>query len=287
VRIFLSFNSRDTGLAEIVRAGLSRIEPTAQVFFSPVSLGAGFWLPKLAEEIAEAQSFLLLIGPNGIGPWQEVEYFTAFDRHVKDKSFAVVPAIVGAEALGLPFLRTLNLVEAPVITEDKVLHRLLAALKGETVESAIPLWKLVNPYRGLEAMNEANADYFYGRNLETAAVLNALASKAGRCPILIGASGVGKSSVAQAGVLSAPCAGQERITLRRPGQKSCKKAGAGSCSPCAQARPRSKRSPPPSPACGNSMPGTPTKQRCRANGPRASSRATIISLIWSTPRRRN
>ena len=184
MRIFLSFNSRDTGLAEAVRVGPSRIEPTAEVFFSPVSLGAGFWLPKLAEEIAEAQSFLLLIGPNGIGPWQEVEYFTAFDRHVKDKSFAVVPAIVGAEALGLPFLRTLNLVEASVITEDKVLHRLLAALKGETVESAIPLWKLVNPYRGLEAMNEANADYFYGRNLETAAVLNALASKAGRCPIL-------------------------------------------------------------------------------------------------------
>jgi WD40 repeat protein len=204
VRIFLSFNSRDTGLAEVVRAGLSRIDPTAQVFFSPVSLGAGFWLPKLAEEIAEAQSFLLLIGPSGKGPWQEVEYFTAFDRHVKDKSFTLVPAVVaGAEALGLPFLRTLNLVEAPVIAEDKVLHRLLAALKGETVASATPLWKLVNPYRGLEAMNEVNADYFYGRNLETAAVLNALASRPGRCPILIGASGVGKSSVAQAGVLSA------------------------------------------------------------------------------------
>jgi hypothetical protein len=31
--------------------------------------------------------------PNGIGPWQEVEYFTAFDRHVKDKSFAVVPDV--------------------------------------------------------------------------------------------------------------------------------------------------------------------------------------------------
>jgi hypothetical protein len=28
--------------------------------------------------------------------------------------------------------------------------------------SATPLWKLVNPYRGLEAMSEANADYFYG-----------------------------------------------------------------------------------------------------------------------------
>jgi hypothetical protein len=204
VRIFLSFNSRDTAFAEAVRAGLSRIDSTAEVFFSPVSLGAGFWLPKLAEEIAEAQSFLLLIGPSGKGPWQEVEYFTAFDRHVKDKSFALVPAVVaGAEALGLPFLRTLNLVEAPVITENKVLHRLLAALKGETVATTTPLWKLVNPYRGLEAMNESNADYFYGRAVETAAVLNALADKRGRCPILIGASGVGKSSVAQAGVLSA------------------------------------------------------------------------------------
>src|SRR5262245_33497725 len=191
-------------IAEAVRAGLSTIDPTSQVYFSPVSLGAGFWLPKLAEEIAEAESFLLLIGPSGKGPWQEVEYFTAFDRHVKDRSFALVPAVVaGAEALGLPFLRTLNLVEAPVITEDKVLHRLLAALRGETVASATPLWKLVNPYRGLEAMSEANADYFYSRDVETAAVLDALANKPGRCPILIGASGVGKSSVAQAGVLSA------------------------------------------------------------------------------------
>jgi hypothetical protein len=204
MRIFLSFNSKDMALAEAIRAGLSRIDQSAQIFFSPVSLGAGFWLPKLAEEIAEAEAFLLLIGPKGIGPWQEVEYFTAFDRHVIDKHFPLVPVMVaGAEAPGLSFLRTLNWVEAPFVTEDKVLHRLLAALKGATVASATPLWKLVNPYRGLEAMAEANADYFFGRTQETAATLTALADKAGRCPILIGASGSGKSSVAQAGVLSA------------------------------------------------------------------------------------
>jgi tetratricopeptide (TPR) repeat protein len=204
VRIFLSFNSKDTASAEAIRAGLSRIEPDVQIFFSPISLGAGFWLPKLAEEIDRAEAFLLLIGPNGIGPWQEVEYFTAFDRHVTDKRLAMVPVMVsGAEAPGLSFLRTLNWVEARVITEDKVLHRLLAALKGVSVASTTPLWKLVNPYRGLEAMTESNADYFYGRSRETAAVLTALVDKSGRCPILIGASGVGKSSVAQAGVLSA------------------------------------------------------------------------------------
>jgi hypothetical protein len=43
---------------------------------------------------------------------------------VNDKRFALVPAIVaGAAAPGFPFLRSLNWVEAPVITEDKVLRR--------------------------------------------------------------------------------------------------------------------------------------------------------------------
>ena len=63
--------------------------------------------------------------------------------------------------------------------------------------------KLVHPYRGLEAMTEANADYFFGRTDETSGVLNTLAAKPDHLPILIGASGVGKSSVALAGVLSA------------------------------------------------------------------------------------
>jgi hypothetical protein len=162
--------------------------------------GAGFWLPKLAEGIAGADAFLLLIGPKGIGPWQQVEYHTAFDRHVQEGRFPLVPVLAAsAQAPGLPFLRNLNWVEAPIVTDDKSLHRLLAALKGETIVTATPLWKLVNPYRGLEAMTEANADYFHGRTIETATVLTALADHPGRCPILIGASGVGKSSVAQAG----------------------------------------------------------------------------------------
>ena len=204
MRIFLSFNSKDGALAEAIRAGLSRLEPDAKIFFSPVSLGSGLWVPKLADEIAAAEAFLLLIGPQGIGPWQKVEYFTAFDRHVNEKAFALVPVIAaGAQAPGLSFLRSLNWVEAPVVTDDKALHQMLAALQGETAATTTPLWKLVHPYRGLEAMTEANADYFFGRIIETSGVLNTLAGKPDHLPILIGASGVGKSSVALAGVLSA------------------------------------------------------------------------------------
>jgi hypothetical protein len=70
--------------------GLSRIEPTAQVFFSPVSLGAGFWLPKLAEGIAEAQSFLLLIGPNDV-----LSDWVSGRRHILPASAAATGELKG------------------------------------------------------------------------------------------------------------------------------------------------------------------------------------------------
>jgi hypothetical protein len=151
LRIFLSFHSKDRPLAEAMRAGLLRLSDSVEVFFSPVSLGAGFWLPKLAVEIAAADAFLLLIGPNGIGPWQEIEYFTAFDRHVNDKNFRLVPVITpGAEVPGLPFLRQLNWVQAlDPGSGQETLHQALVALRGETIANTTPLWKLVNPYRGL------------------------------------------------------------------------------------------------------------------------------------------
>ena len=204
MRIFLSFNSKDAALAEAIGAGLAQLEPAAKIFFSPTELGSGFWMPKLDTALAEADAFLLLIGPNGMGPWQAVEYAAAFDRHVNEQSFVLVPVMAaGAQAPGLLLLRTLNWVEAPVVTENAALHQILAALKGEATKTTTPLWKLINPYRGLEAMTEANADYFYGRGGETSRVLDVLAARPDRLATLVGASGVGKSSVAQAGVLAA------------------------------------------------------------------------------------
>jgi len=204
MKLFLSFNSKDMRVASALRDALVRLDPLLDIFFSPVSLGQGFWLPKLAEGIRAADAFLLLMAQSGPGPWQEMEYFEALDRRVKDERFALVPVIVGAaNAPGLPFLRQLNWVEIAPAFEDDAVRKVLAALRGEVAAPVSPLWKLVHPYRGLEAMTEANADYFYGRTAETEATLAVLAERPGRLPILMGPSGVGKSSVAQAGVLSA------------------------------------------------------------------------------------
>ena len=50
---------------------LRRKDPEADIFFAPDGLRAGgYWLPKLADAIAESTAFVLLVGENGLGPWQ-------------------------------------------------------------------------------------------------------------------------------------------------------------------------------------------------------------------------
>jgi class 3 adenylate cyclase len=69
-------------------------------------------------------------------------------------------------------------------------------------EAPSELWRHTSPYRGLVAMTEADSNFFFGRERETVEVLNALAAAPDRLPVLLGNSGVGKSSVAQAGVFA-------------------------------------------------------------------------------------
>jgi formylglycine-generating enzyme required for sulfatase activity len=75
-RWFLSHNSQDLALAQGFEEAFRRKEPDARIFVAPRALRlGGFWLPELAREIAEASAFLLLVGRNGLGPWQVLEYF--------------------------------------------------------------------------------------------------------------------------------------------------------------------------------------------------------------------
>src|SRR5262249_28369681 len=90
----------------------------------------------------------------------------------------------------------------PDPSSEKDVARLLdAASRGNTRPGE--LWRYTSPYRGLAAMEEEGNDYFFGRGPATVEVLSAVAAAAGRLPVLLGNSGVGKSSLAQAGVLAA------------------------------------------------------------------------------------
>ena len=62
------------------------------------------------------------------------------------------------------------------------------------------LWRHTAPYRGLCAMTESDAGLFFGRENEYQEVIDALG--ADKLAVLLGNSGVGKSSLAQAGVIA-------------------------------------------------------------------------------------
>src|SRR5215831_6930475 len=203
-RWFLSYHSPDQGLAERIAAAIERRDEGSKVFLATKSLRAGgYWQKALADEIAQANVFVLLVGPSGMGPWQVTEYNDAQDRSVKDSNFPIVVVLLqGKTAPGLPFLRQFNWIITPDPSSEKDIARLFDAAAGTGTRLG-GLWRYTSPYRGLAAMEEKDSDYFFGRELETVDVLTALAASGDRLPVLLGNSGVGKSSLAQAGMLAA------------------------------------------------------------------------------------
>jgi hypothetical protein len=204
MRWFLSYHSPDQTLAERLKAAIERIDSKSRVFFAPTSLRAGgSWTAQLAQELAETDAFIFLVGEAGVGNWQVPEYDEALDRWVKSgRTFPLIVILIeGQKAPGLPFLGQLHWIVTADPTSDKEVVRLFDAASGHGVRLN-DLWRFTSPYRGLEAMEEKDSDYFFGRYRETVEALGALAAP-DRLPVLIGNSGVGKSSLAQAGVLAA------------------------------------------------------------------------------------
>jgi TIR domain len=203
-RWFLSYTSQDFALTQALKAALQRKDPDADIFFAPESMRAGgFWKKQLAEEIEVSTAFILLVGEKGLGDWQVIEYYEALDRRAKEPSYPIILVLSAKRpAPGLPFARQLHWVLTEDPASEATIGKLLDATSGPA-ERPGELWRFTRPYRGLEAMTEANSDYFFGRWRETVDVVTALASERGKLPILLGNSGVGKSSLAQAGVLAA------------------------------------------------------------------------------------
>src|ERR1700688_4936274 len=204
-RWFLSYHSTDEALAERLKSAIERKDTASRVFLAPTHLRAGgSWSAQLAQEIVKANAFILLIGAAGIGKWQVPEYDEALDKWVNsDRKFPLIVVLLEKQiAPGLQFLRQLHWIVTPDPASENSVARIFDGAAGGGTNPG-ELWRYTSPYRGLEAMEEKDSDYFFGRKRETVEVLSALAAAPDRLPVLIGNSGVGKSSLVQAGVLAA------------------------------------------------------------------------------------
>lgn len=206
MRVFISFSSRDREGVRALAATLSVRRPDISCFFDERGLTSGvYWIPRLAEELADADVLLLLVGET-VGPWQELEYYEALQLSRQAPRAGrprIIPVMIADRpAPGLAFLSTLHQIFALELRGDPAWSAIEKALDAVPTGEVWEPWKRFQPYKGLPALTETDAAFFFGREKETADVLDLLARANGRVITLIGQSGVGKSSLILAGVLS-------------------------------------------------------------------------------------
>jgi WD40 repeat protein len=207
----------DADAAQAVAAALveAGVEPT----LAPGGTAAA------GEAVRASGACAVLAGPGALGPWAEEGLAAAADLAGRDRAFRrVLVLLPGAPDADDPRLAALagaswiDLragVSDPLAIED--LARLLGA--GREVAAGAPADEC--PYRGLEAFREDDAGVFFGRERDSARLLERLASS--RFVAVVGPSGAGKSSLVHAGLVPAlrrgegPGGGPWRILSLSPG----------------------------------------------------------------------
>ncbi len=94
------------------------------------------WPSALERRLAHCKAVAVLIGPNGMGPWQQREVYTAIDREVREQAsghfgFRVIPVLLdqgGRTHAGLGFLSQNVWVEA---WDPRAVDLIAGALEGK------------------------------------------------------------------------------------------------------------------------------------------------------------
>src|SRR5208337_346585 len=91
--VFLSYSRADSAAAETLRARLRDAGLTA--FLDRYALPAGQpWQPWLEQHLGACCALLALVGPNGLGEWQQREIQVGLSRQVSDKKAAQVFPVI-------------------------------------------------------------------------------------------------------------------------------------------------------------------------------------------------
>jgi hypothetical protein len=204
--VFLSHAGADTQaarqLAEILRrSGL-------KVWLDKDCLQPGdSWMAELEKAIEGASAMIVYIGKHGVQAWVDREVRYGLVRNIETKGkFRFVPVLgEGAEVSKLPpFVQQhqcVNLRDGQ--TSHEQIRRLIEVLRTPSAYGAIraEYWTTHSPFRSLREFSPEDSWLFFGRDRDTDELLACL----GRAPalVVIGNSGSGKSSLIQAGLISA------------------------------------------------------------------------------------
>lgn len=208
IDLFLSYNRRDNPAVEQLAQALR--DRGLELFKDDWYLSPGdHWPSALERRLADCTAVAVVIGPHGLGPWQQREVYTAIDREVGEHTagqpgFRVIPVLLDEGSrlhAGLGFLSQNVWVEA---WDPRAADLIVGALHGsppaELYDDAHPDPRtVICPYRGLNVFREEDQTFYFGREPD----LEKLVAAVDRHPVvaIVGASGSGKSSLARAGLI--------------------------------------------------------------------------------------
>lgn len=202
MRIFVSYSTSDQSNVMDLVDSIRNDAPDLDMYLAPRSnVGGSYWLPRLGQELERSDAVLLLLG-NRVGAWQELEYFEALRFNRKVSKPRIVPVLLGEDKPGLPFLNQFHALKRDRTGIGLIVHALTSSAADDGAGEQ-PAWRQANPYHGLRAYTSQDAAYFFGRDTLTGALIDALADRRTELLMLVGNSGVGKSSLVFAGLFSA------------------------------------------------------------------------------------
>lgn len=233
-RYFFSYAGIDRPIAAQIVVGLQGAG--IDVFWDQQGIGWGVnWQNKLAEELETCDTYILLLGPEGVRRWVKPEVQVALCRHYEQNLPIFILLHPGVDRSKIPLFlnfsqhRTLPVkLDAPNFF--KVLVRELEEQVGKQIFEQVELPEGFCPYPGLESFTPDYANFFFGRQQETSELLTQFTINNQRWLQIEGNSGVGKSSLIQSGLLPAINAGwldddgrrrQWHIAIMRPGINPC------------------------------------------------------------------
>ncbi len=201
--VFVSYNTLDHAAVERIARAFKDRDLT--VFLDRWELVPGRpWPDALEEHLSRSRSAVVVLGPSGMGPWQQREYYLALDRQVRDTTFGVIPVILPNANPALGFLSLNTWVDLRGGVDDTQSFDLLAAaVRGQPPAALLERTREavagLCPYRGLEVFREEDAPFFFGREDFTKKLRGAVAAQS--LVAVVGSSGSGKSSVVRAGLI--------------------------------------------------------------------------------------
>ena len=201
--VFISYNSRDREAARVIVQSLR--EQQLSVFLDERNLVAGQnFVSSLEQSLGNCQAVAILIGPHGMGKWQQIEKDLALDRKAMQPSLPVVPVLLPGDVdPPTGFLALNTWVDfRQGLNQGEQGQKLAAALRGQAWQGGglNPVYDFC-PYRGLLPFREEDRDFYFGREPDVAELVRLV--REDRHPVVpvIGSSGSGKSSLVYAGLI--------------------------------------------------------------------------------------